>query len=245
MVKRMVLSGLLALMMVLSSGIAEMQWKQDTPAQRMLKNYIETVNAYLVDHGETPVNSLFEIYNGFAVLGITEEADAETPEGVEITLTMFFDCLDMLELRVSDISRFPVIADAMIQAMYGEKEVPEKLTEITAARAEQADKEPAKSYVEPVDDMNGTMPRIYFAYYPNQYKDGVSWIQMTVVFPLAGEWDGDAVLLGETEVKNLNPDGDASEDFEGYYSTDDYQHYEFFTTPTPEPDSAAAEYDFR
>ena len=29
----------------------------------------------------------------------------------------------------------------------------------------------------------------------------------------------------------------------GYFSKDDYDHFEFFTTPTPEPDSAAAEFD--
>ena len=29
----------------------------------------------------------------------------------------------------------------------------------------------------------------------------------------------------------------------GYYSSDDYDHFEVFTTATPEPDSAAAEYD--
>ena len=38
---------------------------------------------------------------------------------------------------------------------------------------------------------------------------------------------------------------EADPDYEGYYSSDDYNHFEVFATATPEPDSAAAEYDFR
>ena len=36
---------------------------------------------------------------------------------------------------------------------------------------------------------------------------------------------------------------DADPGFEGYESRDDYSHLEVFTTETPEPDSAAKEYD--
>ena len=244
MVRRLV-SGILVIIIMLSPGFADMQWKQDTPAQQILKHYIESANGILKEQGEIPVNSLFEMYNGFAVLGITQESDAETPEGVEITVRMYYDSLDILELRVSDITRFPVIASALIEAMYGDYTPGEKLLAIPAARAEQAAEEPSRSFEEPLDDMNGTMPRIYYAYFPDQYRDGVNWIQMTIVFPMAGAWDGESILLGQTEEKGVDPDSGVSEDYEGYYSSDDYSHYEFFTTPTPEPDSAAAEYDFR
>ena len=37
------------------------------------------------EQGEQPVNSLFESYRSFAVFGITDTMDSETPEGVEIT----------------------------------------------------------------------------------------------------------------------------------------------------------------
>ena len=236
---------LLAVMMICSVAFSDMQWKQETPAQQILKQFVEETNRVLTEQGEQPVNSLFEMYNGLAILGITGEPDAETPEGVEITVRLFYDSLDMLELRVNDIARFPGIAAALIRAMYGENDPGEKLLEVPAARAEQARLEPAKSYEEPVDDMNGTMPRIYYAYYPDQYHDGVSWMQMTIIFPMVGAWDGGNVLLGRTDEKGVDPDSGASEDYEGYYSQDDYSHFDVFTTSTPEPDSAAAEYDFR
>jgi 2-isopropylmalate synthase len=46
----------------------------------------------------------------------------------------------------------------------------------------------------------------------------------------------------ELDFSNIQEVGEA---YEGYYSKDDYSHFDIFTTPTPEPDSAAAEYDFR
>ena len=245
MVKRTI-ACLLALLLLLTVAFGDMQWKQDTPAQQILKQYIEAANAYLAEHGEIQINSLFEIYDGFAVFGVTGEADAETPEGIEITVLLKPDILDRLELRVNDPDRFPAIAAALIQAMYGDQPAAEKTLEIPGIRAEQAKAEPAKSYEEPVEAMNGTLPRIYYAYYPNQYRDGVNWIQMTIVFPMAGYWDGENVVFGQQlEEKNLDPDGEADAGYEGYYSTDDYSHFEVFTTETPEPDSAAAEYDFR
>ena len=93
--------------------------------------------------------------------------------------------------------------------------------------------------------MNGTIPRTYYAYFPNQYRDGNSWMQMTLIFPMAGTWDGDGLVLGtEGGAAFLEPEDEYDPDYEGYFSRDDYTHLETFTTPTPEPDSAAAEYDF-
>ena len=237
--------GILCLVMLISCAMADMQWKQDTPAQQILKQYIEAANTSLAEQGGQPINRLFEMYDSFAVMGITAEADAETPEGVEITVRLFYDSMDMLQLRVSDTELFPVIARALIQALYGDNPAAEKMMEIPGERAEAAKQEPSKSYEEPVEEMNGTMPHIYYAYYPDQYRDGVNWMQMTIVFPLAGTWDGESAIVGQTEEKSNDPDSDASEDYEGYYSKDDYSHFEVFTTETPEPDSAAAEYDFR
>ena len=54
-------------------------------------------------------------------------------------------------------------------------------------------------------------------------------------------------ILGtqDDEKANMLPEEEADPDYDGYFSTDDYTHLEVFTTATPEPDSAAAEYDFR
>ena len=95
--------------------------------------------------------------------------------------------------------------------------------------------------------MNGTIPRTYYAYKPNQYRDGIDWIQLTLIYPRAGEWDGEGLILGtEDEDKaNLLPEEEGDPDYDGFFNTDDYIHFEVFTTATPEPDSAAAEYDFR
>ena len=41
----------------------------------------------------------------------------------------------------------------------------------------------------------------------------------------------------------IDPNGESDPDFEGYFSKDSYTHLETFATATPEPDSAAAEYD--
>ena len=85
------------------------------------------------------------------------------------------------------------------------------------------------------------MPYVYYAYYPNQYSDGVDWIQMTIIFPLSGYWDGIGIGKGETATKGPDTYSGADQGYEGYFSRDDYSHYEYFTTPTPEPDSAAGD----
>ena len=246
MVKRTaaVMTIVLALLFV-PAAQAAMAWQQDTQGQQILKTYIESANYYLEQQGETPVNSLFEIYPTLAVLGITAQPDAEMPESVEITVTMTVDRLNQLQLRVSETERFPRIASALILALYGENITPEEAIRKPAERAAKAEKEPGNSYVEPVEELSGTIPRFYYAYYPNQYHDGVNWLQMTVIFPMDPEWNGKEMINGEADRKGVDPGNGASEDYEGYFSRDDYTHFEMFATPTPEPDSAAAEYDFR
>ena len=68
---------------------------------------------------------------------------------------------------------------------------------------------------------------------------------MTIIFPHMDSWDGSDILTIRDEEKVFIPDEEVGEAYEGYYSRDDYSHFDIFTTPTPEPDSAAAEYDFR
>ena len=243
---RRIAAVLLALTLAVGSASADIAWKQDTPAQIILKDYVTAANARLAELGELPINTTFEpIYSSFAVFGITAAPDAETPEGVEITIRMLYDSLDRLELRVSDLSRFPNIAAALILALYGDALTPEEALSVPQDRAAKAAGAPGNSFEEPVEELSGTTPRMYYAYYPNQYRDGVNWMQMTMIFPLPGTWDGSGMVVGETPEKIRDASSDASEDYEGYYSQDDYSHLEVFVTATPEPDSAAAEYDFR
>ena len=245
MVKRLFLLTATILILLSSAFASDLPWQTNTPAQQILKNYIETANHYLEERGESPVNRIFELYPGIAVLGITEKSNAETPENVEITVTMLNDRLNQLQLRVCDPTRFPGIAASMIQALYGDNITADEALSAPTDRAETAEKNPRNSFEETIDELNGSIPRIYYAYYPDQYHDGKNWLQMTIIFPKDADWSGKDMIVGTTEEKGIDPESGVSEDYEGYYSEDDYSHFEFFLTPTPEPDSAAAEYDFR
>ena len=233
-----------ALLLIPAAATAGMEWKDETPALKTLKTYTENVNKLLMETGEHPINSLFSCFSSITVMGITEKDDAEIPEGVEITVELYYETINSLQLRVNDPDRFPVIAAAVIRALYGDSMSQEDAISIPLERAKKAKQEPASSFEEPVDEMNGNKPRVYYAYYPNQYLSGMNWLQMTLIFPLAGEWDGEGLILG-TEADREYVPAAADPDYDGFMRDDDYTHYEVFSTATPEPDSAAAEYDFR
>ena len=236
-------AGIMLLTMLIPAGAAaaELNWKTETAGQQVLKLYVENANLALESHGEQPVNSLFEMYQGFAVMGITILDNAETPEGVEITARLFAESINSLEVRVSDVSRFPVIAAAFLQAMSPETMSWEDALKTPKERATKAAASPQNSYEEPMEDLNGTAPRVFYAYYPNQYQDGVNWMQMTIIFPLEGYWDGYGVINNPEQTKAPDTYSGHSADYEGYFSRDDYSHLDVFMTATPEPDSAAAE----
>ena len=245
MVKRLAaLLAALILLFVAAAAAAGMQWRDDTPALKTLKTYTESINKLLTEAGEQPINSLFSCFPAETVMGITQADNAEIPEGVEITVELYYETMNSLQLRVSDPDRFPVIAAAVLRALYGESMTQEDAISIPLDRAKKAQQEPDASFEEPIEEMNGTIPRVYYAYKPNEYRDGVNWLQMTLIFPLAGAWDGDGLIIGTEEDQEYVPE-DADPDYEGYMRTDDYTHLEVFATATPEPDSAAAEYDFR
>ena len=89
------------------------------------------------------------------------------------------------------------------------------------------------SFEEPVNELQSDQPRAYFAYYPNQFGDGNSWLQMTLIFARPGS--PEAFVL----VPSTTPEPDAEDGV--WLSQDNYTHLEVFVTPTPEPDSAAME----
>jgi len=246
MVKRIV-TLLICLILLVPSAMAssELKWNDSTPALIVLKNYIDNVNRLLKETGESPVNSLFGCYPELAVMGITAEDNAEIPEGVEITVELYYEALNTLQLRVNNMDRFPGIAAAFIRALYGESMTQEEAIRLPADRAKKAKDNPGDSFEEPSDEMNGSIPQFYFAYWPDQYRNNENWIQMTIIFPIAGEWDGTGMIIGDNETGQIMLDEDKDPDYEGFYSKDDYNHFEVFSTATPEPDSAAAEYDFR
>ena len=234
---------LLSLLLLSGMGRAEIQWKTDTPAQQQIQSYIEQVNTILTTAGELPVNRLFEMYQSFAVLGMTLTDDAETPEGVEITVKLFYDSIDSLELRMTDPERFPRVAGAFLCGLSPETLLLEDTMKQPAQIAQRAISRPEQSYEEEIEPLNGTVPRAYYAYYPNQYQDGQAWIQMTIIFPM--EWNGFSEFILNSPAETRAPDtwSDHDPTYEGYFSEDPYSHLDVFATATPEPDSAAKEYD--
>ena len=232
---------LLAALALPFSGWADIVWPERTEGQKVLKAYVETANSFLISQGEPGINSLFEAYPGQVVFGITDQPEAEVPEKVEITAKLFPATINAIEVRVSDLNRVPRIAASFIRALSPEKMTLEEALAGPTKRMQKAAASPASSFEEQVESLNGTVPYIYYAYYPDQYHDGVNWMQMTIVFPMEGYWDGSGVLSGETATRGPDTYSDHSSDYEGYFSSDDYSHYEFFVTPTPEPDSAAGE----
>lgn len=242
---RRLLLGLVCLTLVIGRAAGEIRWNRDTAGQEMMVAYMENVNRFLLEEGEQPVNSLFEMYRSFAVMGITMMDNAEVPEGVEITFQLYADCINSVQVRVTDSGRFPRIAAAFLRALYPETSTAEEAFSRPIEIARKAVTDPGNSYVETVEELNGTVPRVYYAYYPDEYHDGVPWLQMTIAFPMAGYWDGTGVINTPVETKAPDTWSGNDADYEGYFSQDDYRHLEIFSTPTPEPDSPAAEQDPR
>ena len=224
---------------------ADIRWPEETAGQRMLKQYLDKAGEFLIAQGEPGINSLFDAHRSIVVFGITDLPEAEAPEKVEITARLFENSINSLEIRVSDFSRFPRIAASFIRALTPDAMTMEEALKIPTERMQRAAKSPESSFEDQVEILNGTVPYIYYAYYPSQYHDGVNWLQMTIIFPLEGYWDGTGILSGSEDTRAPDTYSDHAPDYEGYESEDDYIHYEIFMTPTPEPDSAAAEMDLR
>lgn len=229
---------LLVLMMTLTSALAELPWPAArSEGQKALQSYVEQVNLNLSAQGLPGVNSLFECYETFATLGVTSQDNAEVAESIELTFVMGEEGVRQLQLRVSDFSRFPQAAAACIQAAS-----PEGI-DLTAAQAEparyvqRAQSAPYTLFEDEVDQTQGPALRAYYAYYPDQYSDGVNWLQLTLIFPLPGSGGAGIVVTPEPEA--LPQDSDDEMYGTNTYYDEDFEHLEIFLTPTPEPDSAA------
>ena len=236
------LAALLLCILMTTAALAEIDWPPAlTSGQAALRNYVDTVNISLAQSGAGVIDMQYELYSAFASMGMD---GAETPETVEMYFLLGEGGLHSLTLRMCDPDQFEKVAAACLSAA-SSAITPEDAQKITATyanvlRKDLADKLSSAdamthSFEEEVNDLQGSQPRAYFAYYPNQYGDGKHWLQMTLIFARPGSADAPLGLAAATPA----PDNDV--EYEGYFSQDNYNHFEVFASPTPEPDSAAME----
>lgn len=240
------LAALLCVLMFLPAlALAELSWPENaTQGQLLLQGYVSRVNDNLAQLGRGTVNSIFECYPGLAVMGVTAADGADSPEGVEMTFTLYEDRINILQLRVNQPELFAALAGSCIQACSPTVTTLEDAQKEPANCAAKAQTEPGNSFEDEVVELNGPAPRVYYAYYPNQYQDGVNWLQMTLVFPQ--DQSGDVAVVTVTENPPMTSTlyyTDENGEVVGYEGVpyDGGIHLEVFITPTPEPDSAAGD----
>ncbi len=249
MVKR-IFALLLILVMIAGCGIAdELPLRDSTPGQKMLKNYMSRVNDFLVENGDYEINRVFDETDNVVELGISSAPDNYEPEVVGVTVYMRYDGIHYMLVRVSDVNRFPRVAGAFIRALSPDTITKEQAMATPAERAQKVISNPSDSFVDYEFDkyadknteiLNGEKPQITYAYYPDQYHDGKNWLQMMIIFPMPEYWDqGDGVIM---KVETTDPPFD-EEGEGGYFAENRLVTMEANPTPTPEPDSAAMEYD--
>lgn len=235
-------AALLLCLLMTSAALAEIGWPLSlSNSQAALRNYVDKVNLSLTLQKAGVIDMGYEIYPAFASLGMNGE---EAPETAELQFLLGEDGMHSLTLRLCDADRFEQVAAACLAAASSLI----KLEDTQALAAGYADvmRQDMKSlqsgadamthsFEEDISDLQGDQPRAYFAYYPNQYGDGRSWLQMTLIFARPGSEDAALAPAGATPAPS-EPD-----EYEGYFAQDNYSHFEIFATPTPEPDSAAME----
>lgn len=227
---------LLSALMMTSSALAAIKWPNAVnDGQRQLHTWVENANAALLTLGEGQIDMVYELYSAFASLGMD---GADTPDTVEMYLTLGDTGVHSLQLRVSDSDRFARIAAACIHAVNPVGTAVQQALQVTDAYRAAVQAAPENSFEEDVVTLQGDQPRAYFAYYPNQYADGRNWMQMTLIFPRPGS-EGAAFIVPATPAPDSAEPGE--DDLQGYFSEDNYNHLEVFVTATPEPDSAAME----
>ena len=232
------LISLLLCLLMLTSACAEIQWPAAmTSGQAALRNYVDTVNLTLAQQGAGVIDMQYELYSAFASLGMD---GADAPETVEMYFQLGDGGLHSLTLRLCDADRFEKVASACLAAASSAISL-ESARSLVAGYADVMRKDKASddmthSFEEPVNELQSDQPRAYFAYYPNQFGDGNSWLQMTLIFARPGSAVNDLAVAGLTP-----PPPTEDVEYEGFFAQDNFNHLEIFTTPTPEPDSAAME----
>lgn len=252
MVKR--IRALLPVLFLLMTGnsFADLKLYDKTPAQKMLAAYIENVNGFLAENGESEFNRIFDQQNTVVELGITAFDDDYEPD-VVVDIYLRYDSLYYLVLRVNSPERFPAVAGALIRALNPNTMTKEESLKNPTERAGKAAANPQNSFSDHEFDiyaeteqeiLNGEKPQTFYAYFPNQYHNGENWLQLMIIFPMKGYWNEETGVLNDGDTpKGEDRDADQDAEYDGYYAADGYEHLRVFTTATPEPDSAAAEYD--
>lgn len=238
MTRNRLLAALLACMLMMTAASAEIEWPTSlTSGQAALRNYVDKVNLTLTQQGAGVIDMSYEMYTAFASLGMD---GADAPETAEMYFMLGDAGLHSLTLRVCDADRFEKVAAACLAAASSSISLENALSIVgnyaKVMRQDEASGDMTHSFEEPVDELQSDQPRAYFAYYPNQFGDGNSWLQMTLIFARPGSAGGDLALAGITPAPSSGDN-----EYEGYFAQDNYNHLEVFATPTPEPDSAAME----
>ena len=235
---------LLCFLLMTTAALADIEWPEPlTSGQAALRNYVDTVNLILAENGAGVIDMKYEMYTTFASMGMD---GAETPDNVEMYFLLGDGGLHSLTLRLCDPDQFEQVASACLAAsstavlLADAQEVVARYASVMRSDLANQQSSPetamTHSFEEEVVDLQGSQPRAYFAYYPNQYGDGKHWLQMTLIFARPGS------EAGALSVEGATPPPDTGDvEYEGYFSQDNYPHLEVFTTPTPEPDSAAME----
>ena len=237
------LLSLLLCLLLATSACAEIEWPAAmTSGQAALRNYVDTVNLTLAQQGAGVIDMQYELYTTFASLGMD---GADAPETAELSFLLGEGGLHSLTLRLCDADRFEKVASACLAAASSSISLESARSLVApyadvmradlSAKSTSPEEAMTHSFEEVVNELQSDQPRAYFAYYPNQFGDGRFWLQMTLIFARPGS-AGDLAVVGMTPSP---PTEDV--EYEGYFSQDNYNHLEIFTTPTPEPDSAAME----
>jgi len=231
---------LLCLLMIPFAALADIEWPDNMHAgQRQLRDYVETANAALEATRTGVINMKYEMYSTFASLGMDGIEMPEDPFSdftipVEIYVSMSAEGLHSLQLRMHETERFAAVAAACLHAASPTAVSVEQARVITDAYAASIKAAPSAGFEEEVETLQGSQPRAYFAYFPNQFRDNRNWVQMTLIFARPGSVDAPVVVPIST------PEPEATED-QVWLADDNFTHLEIFASPTPEPDSAAME----
>ena len=238
------LAALLLCLLMMTSACAEIEWPAAmTTGQAALRHYVDTVNLTLAQLSAGAINMQYELYPAFACLGLDGE---DAPETAELSFLLGDGGVHSLTLRICDADRFEKVASACLAAASSGVTLTDAQTRIApyadVMRKDQSNKAASPtdamthSFEEPVNELQGDQPRAYFAYYPNQFGDGRFWLQMTLIFARPGSAGTGIASADATPAPNTEDN-----EYEGFFAQDNYNHLEIFTTPTPEPDSAAME----
>lgn len=186
---RRILALLCGLMLLVPAAQAAIDWPvMSTQGQQQAQAYIEQVNANLTTLGAANINSLFECYPVIMTFGITAMENADTPEGVELSLALQTEGMVSLAVRSIYADTFAALVGSCIQAADPERTLEDAVAEV-AEKVNPVKQNPNDSFEDAMGDADwyqGDSLRIYYAYRPNEYADNNNWLQAVLIFPFSG-----------------------------------------------------------